>query len=129
MGCWSPFAALLDDRWIDVGGCYSLILDSFGCLPWFDVSLESELVVLAERSSLTPRMGFPYRSFGLATPASRDFWRPAYLWPFLSRSKTPAEPFQLPTICSNLVQPGPDRGSPSPTPRRLKLREAMSGVL
>ena len=61
MGCWSPFAAVLADWWIDVVGWYSLLLDSFGCLPWFDFSLESELVFLAERSLLRSRMGFPYR--------------------------------------------------------------------
>jgi len=61
MGCWSPFAAVLADWWIDVVGWYSLLLDSFGCLPWFDFSLESELVFLAERSLLRSRVGFPYR--------------------------------------------------------------------
>ena len=59
--CWSPFAAVLADWWIDVVGWYSLLLDSFGYLPWFDFSLESELVFLAERSLLRSRMGFPYR--------------------------------------------------------------------
>ena len=61
MGCWSPLAAVLADWWIDVVGSYSLLLDSFSCLPWFDFSLESELVFLAERSLLRSRMGFPYR--------------------------------------------------------------------
>ena len=46
---------------VDVVGWYSLLLDSFGCLPWFDFSLESELVFLAERSLLRSRMGCPYR--------------------------------------------------------------------
>ena len=61
MGCWSPFAAVLADWLIDVAGKV-LLLDWFlRLLPWFSFSLESELVFLAERSLLTPRMGFPYR--------------------------------------------------------------------
>ena len=39
----------------------SFSIGSFGCLPWFDFSLESELVFLAERSLLRSRMGIPYR--------------------------------------------------------------------
>jgi len=61
MGCWSPFAAVLADWWIDVAGRSSFSIGSFGGLPWFDFSLESELVFLAERSLLRSRMGFPYR--------------------------------------------------------------------
>ena len=49
------------DCWIDVSGRSSFSIGSFGCLPWFDFSLESELVFLAERSLLRSRMGFPYR--------------------------------------------------------------------
>lgn len=60
-GLTSPFAAVLADWWIDVAGRSSFSIRSFGCLPWFDFSLESELVFLAERSLLTSRMGIPYR--------------------------------------------------------------------
>ncbi len=51
-------------------------------------------------------MGFPYRSFGLATPASRDFWRPAYPWPFQFCSKISADPFQDGANYSNFVPIG-----------------------
>lgn len=52
------------------------------------------------------RMGIPCRSFGLATPASRDFWRRAYPRPLQSRSKIPAGPFQLVVVCSGFVPTG-----------------------
>lgn len=61
MGLRSPFAAVLADWWIDAAGRSSFSIGSFGGLPWFDFSLESELVFLAERSLLRSRMGFPYR--------------------------------------------------------------------
>lgn len=61
IGCWSPFGAVLADWWLHVAGRYSFSIRFFCWLPWFDFSLESELVFLAERSLLRSRMGFPYR--------------------------------------------------------------------
>ncbi len=136
------FAAVLADWWIDVAGRSSFSIGSFGCLPWFDFSLESELVFLAEipaavpdglsvpvvRSGNTGKSRFLEASLALAAPIPFQDSRPSV--PIAD------DLFQLGSVGARLRVAGPTDGgaegaervlSCETPPRRNRWRLPRSG--